>query len=469
MGVQAVSTTGIYCRPECSARPLPENVSDFPSAVAAEAAGYRSCLRCRPDRFNRPDEAAGAPPPVATAMRLISDGYLDRHDEMALAARVGYSTRQLRRLFDQHVGASPAFVARSRRAHFARRLLDESELPMPAVARASGFGSMRQMNRVIHDIFGFGPQELRSKRRPTDILVADGGLRLRLPFLEPLDRAAALAHVEPRATPGVEAVQNGTYRRTLAVCGNPGVIEVDLSGSEAHLELLAHLPTFDSIIDDVSRIRQMFGLDDNVESAESHLAADPLMAELIASQRGLRVIGGWDRFETAVRVIVGQQISVAGASTIAGRIVAARGMPLPGAALGLRFVFPTADRLTDLDSADLGMPRSRVRTIETLAAAVTRGEVDLHATDPDGLRRQLLDLPGIGPWTAELICMRALRDADAFPSGDLGIRHAVGALTGTAGPADAAEVAALAERWRPFRALAAQHLWTGLSRRKELT
>jgi len=466
MGVQAVSTTGIYCRPECSARPNPENVADFPSAVAAEAAGYRSCLRCRPDRFHQIDDITGAPAPVADAVRLISDGYLDRFDEAALASRVGYSTRQLRRLFEQHVGASPTFVARSRRAHFARRLIDESDLPMGTIARASGFGSVRQMNRVIHDIFGFGPSELRSKRRNRDVLVTDGGLRLRLPFIEPLDRSAVLAHLEPRSTPGVEAVTNGTYRRTLAVCGNPGVVEVLLAGSEPHLELIAHLPTFDSIIDDVSRLRQMFGLDDHVEAAEEQLSSDPVLADLVAAQRGVRVVGGWDRFETAVRIVVGQQVSVAAASTLAGRIVARYGTPLDGAALGLRYVFPTADRLRHIDAEAVGMPRARARTIENLATAVTMGEVDLHATRPDELRSQLTALPGIGTWTAELICMRVLRDPDAFPASDLGIRHAVGALTGAPEPPSASEVESIAEAWRPYRALAAQHLWTNLSRRK---
>ena len=469
MAFEAVSTTGIYCRPECSARPNPENVSEFSSAVAAEAAGYRSCLRCRPDRLHRSEVLVGVPAPVEAAMRLISDGYLDRHDETALAARVGYSTRQLRRLFEQYVGASPAFVARSRRAHFARRLLDESDFPMTVVARASGFGSVRQMNRVMHDIFGFGPAELRSKRRRADVPIADGGLRLRLPFVEPLDRQAALAHLQPRVTPGVERVDGGTYRRSLAVCGNPGVVEVDLSGSEAHLELIAHLPTFDSIIDDVSRIRQMFGLDDDVVAAQHRLAEDQFMAQLLESQDGVRIIGGWDRFETAVRVVVGQQISVAGASTITGRLVADRGIPLPGEALGLTHVFPTADRLQQLDAGGLGMPRARVQTIEALARAVTRGEVDLYASDADELRNQLLRLPGIGPWTAELICMRALRDPDAFPASDLGIRHAVGDLTGATEPPPADEVTRIAENWRPYRALAAQHLWTSLSRRKEPT
>jgi AraC family transcriptional regulator of adaptative response / DNA-3-methyladenine glycosylase II len=465
MGVRAVSTTGIYCRPECSARPNAENVSAFASPVAAEAAGYRSCLRCRPDRHVRADALTGAPPAVVGAMSLISDGYLDRFDEDALASRVGYSTRQLRRLFEHHVGATPAFVARSRRAHFARRLLDESDFTMPVVARASGFGSVRQMNRVVQAIFGFGPRELRARRRARDVLVADGGLRLRLPFAEPLDRYAARHHLEPRVTPGVESIDGSVYRRTLAVCGNPGVVEVHLDGDEAHLGLVAHLPTFDSIIDDVSRIRQMFGLDDHVEEAEAQLADDPLLAPVVRRHPGLRVIGGWDRFETAVRAVVGQQVSVLGASTVTGRIVARHGEPMAGTALGLTHVFPTADALTRLDPRRLGMPGSRAATISALARAVTDGDVDLYSPDPASVRERLIALPGIGPWTAEVIAMRAIRDPDAFPAGDLGLRRAAGRLLGTGGPPPAVRLLDLAERWRPYRALAAQHLWTSLADR----
>lgn len=459
--VSAVATTGIYCRPECGARPNPENVAAFSSPVAAEAAGYRSCLRCRPDRHLTVAPATGVPPAVASALGLISAGYLDRFDEQALADRVGYSTRQLRRLFELHVGATPAFVARSRRAHFARRLLDETDLPMPAVAGAAGFGSVRQMNRVVAGIFRFSPTALRDKRRERDVLVVDGGLRLRLPFVEPLDRRAALDHLEPRVTPGVEAVIGSTYRRTLEVCGNPGVIEVVLAGSEAHMELTAHLPTFDSIIDDVARIRSMFGLDDDVAAAESRLGADPLLGPLVRRRPGLRVIGGWDRFEVAVRVIVGQQISVPGATTITARIVERHGRALPGSALGLDRLFPTPDALRALDPVGLGMPGRRVATIRALAEAVLDGSLDLGA-DPETVRRGLLGLPGIGPWTADVIMMRAVRDPDAFPSSDLGIRHAVRALLGRDEPPPAAEVEALADAWRPHRALAAQHLWSAL-------
>jgi AraC family transcriptional regulator of adaptative response / DNA-3-methyladenine glycosylase II len=464
MSVSAVATTGIYCRPGCAAKPRPENVSQFVSPVAAEAAGYRSCLRCRPDRHLRLDgPVVGAPSAVVAAMGLIADGHLDRFDEGELARRVGYSPRQLRRLFEHHVGATPAFVARSRRAHFARRLLDETDLGTAAIARAAGFGSVRQMNRVVQGIFGFSPNGLRRRRRRSDVLTADGGLRLRLPFVEPLHREAALTHLVPRITAGVEAIDGTCYRRTSVTCGNPGVLEVDIGGSGSNLELTAHLPTFDSIIDDVARMRHMFGLDDDTAETETILGADPLLGSVVRAQPGLRVIGGWDRFETAVRVIVGQQVSVVAASTITARIVERRGEALPAPALGLTHLFPTADRIVDLDDDVLGMPHARARTIAALARAVVDGRLDLHATsDADELRADLCDLPGIGPWTAEVVLMRAVRHPDAFPAHDLGIRHAVGRLLGVDGPPPAEQVLDLAEAWRPHRALAAQHLWTSL-------
>jgi 3-methyladenine DNA glycosylase/8-oxoguanine DNA glycosylase len=261
---------------------------------------------------------------------------------------------------------------------------------------------------------------------------------------------------------GVESLVDGIYRRTLAVCGNPGVVEVTLGGDEPHLEMTAHLPTFDSIIDDVSRIRQMFGLDDHVAPANRHLAADPVLAPVIESQPGVRVIGGWDRFETAVRVVVGQQISVAAAATITGRIVARHGTTLAGTALGLGHVFPTADALVDLDAEGLGLPASRGASLTALARAVVEGEVDLYGPDPTVLRQQLVALPGIGPWTAEIVAMRAMRDADAFPPGDLGLRNATARLLGEPGPVEPARMARIADGWRPYRALAAQHLWTRL-------
>ncbi len=465
MAVEAVATTGIYCRPECSATPLPHNTSSYPAPIAAEAAGYRPCLRCRPDRHLRSVEATDAPLPVQGAVSLISAGFLDRFDEAALADRVGYSTRQLRRLFEQHVGATPDFVARSRRAHFARRLLDETDLSMTIIAGAAGFGSVRQMNRVMEQIFRFTPKELRAKRRKRDVLAVDGGLQLRIPTGSLLDVDQIVAHLQPRLTPGVESLDGTVYRRTVNTCGHPGVVEIDLAASAEAVELIAHLPTFDSIIDEVARVRHMFGLDDDLDAAHKHLAADPALGRLVRRRPNLRVIGGWDRFETAVRVIVGQQVSVVGATTTTGRLVERHGTPLPAPALGLTHLFPSPEQLAPLAAgdADEGMPRRRAVTIGTLAEAVLDGRVDLFAADPSHLREQLVALPGIGPWTAEVVAMRASRDADVFPAGDLGIRQAVATLDGHDELPSEDDCRDRATMWSPHRSIAAQHLWASLA------
>ena len=464
MAVEAVATTGIYCRPECSATPLPQNTSSYLAPIAAEAAGYRPCLRCRPDRHLRSVEVSDAPLPVQAAVSLISSGFLDRFDEAALADRVGYSTRQLRRLFEQHVGATPDFVARSRRAHFARRLLDETDLSMTVIAGAAGFGSVRQMHRVMEQIFRFTPKELRAKRRKRDVLAVDGGLQLRIPTGSLLDVDQIVAHLGPRLTPGVESLEGTVYRRTVNTCGHPGVVEVDLAASADAVELIAHLPTFDSIIDEVARVRHMFGFDDDLEAAHRHLAPDAALGRLVRRRPNLRVIGGWDRFETAVRVIVGQQVSVVGATTTTGGLVERHGTPLPAPALGLTHLFPTPEQLAPLatGAGDEGMPRRRAATIGTLAQAVLDGRVDLYAADPADLRAQLVALPGIGPWTAEVVAMRASRDPDVFPAGDLGIRHAIAALDGRDLP-DEDECRARAAAWSPHRSIAAQHLWASLA------
>ncbi len=469
VSVQAVATTGIYCRPTCSATPLERNVSLMATPVAAEAAGYRPCLRCRPDRHLLVAEAAsGSPPAVVAALALVSDGFLDHASEDALARRVGYSTRQLRRLFQHYVGASPDFVARSRRAHFARRLLDESDLPLQQVARAAGFSGVRQLHRAMTRVFGFSPSELRAKRRRDDVLVADGGLRLRVPGPTPYDPAALGAHFDPRVTAGVESLDGFTYRRALSTCGNDGVIEVDFAEPTA-LVVTAHLPTFDSLIDDVARVRSLFGADRDWSDARTVLSDDPLLGPAVTRWPSVTVPGAWDRFETAVRVIIGQQVSVRGASTITARLVQRRGKPfrapLDQSEWSITHQFPTADRLADLDRHDdgssLGMPGARVGAIAGLARAVCDGSVDLSGPTDD-VRAALLDLPGIGPWTVEVIAQRALGDPDAFPAGDLGIRQAIGRLMGADSPPSTDAAAAAADAWRGHRALAAQYLWTSL-------
>ena len=465
MAVDAVATTGIYCRAECSATPLPRNTSTYATPIAAEAAGYRACLRCRPDRHVRSVEVTHAPVPVKSAVTLIAGGFLDRFDETDLAARVGYSPRHLRRLFEHHVGATPDFVARSRRAHFARRLLDETDLSMTAIAGAAGFGSARQMHRVVEQIFGFTPSALRAKRHTRDVLAVDGGLRLRIPTATPLDVDHIVGHLQPRLTPGVESLEGTVYRRTVENCGHPGVVEIDLAAGTDAVELVAHLPSFDSIIDEVARVRHLFGLDDDLQDASEHLARDPALGRLVRQRPDLRVIGGWDRFETAVRVIVGQQVSVAGATTTTGGLIARHGTALPAPALGLTHLFPTPEQLVVLafGDTDEGMPRRRAITIGALAHAVVDGRVDLYAADPARLRAQLLALPGIGPWTADLVAMRASRDADVFPAGDLGIRRAVATLDGHDELPSEDDCRDRATMWSPHRSIAAQHLWASLA------
>jgi AraC family transcriptional regulator of adaptative response / DNA-3-methyladenine glycosylase II len=461
--LSAVVTTGIYCRAGCPGQPHRQNVVRYRSPVAAEAAGFRPCLRCRPDRLPPSYATNGAPDPVQRAVLLISEGALDESTEDALGGRIGLSGRQLRRLFIEHLGATPSFVARSRRAHFARRLLDETDLSITEIAFAAGFNSARQMNRAMLDTFRFTPTELRAKRRERDRLVADGGLPLRTPYDGSLSFEEMLRFLAVRAVPGVDVVDATTYRRTITTCGYPGAIEVSDLGDRKHLLVLAHLPTMNALIDDVGRTRRIFGLDQPAADSIPALANDPLLAPLIAARPGLRVAGPWDRFETAVRIIVAQQISIRGACTILGRMVEAFGTPVAGlAALGLTHTFPTAERLAQASErqiAALGMTSARAATVRSFARAYASEQISLEpSTALDDQLEQLEALPGIGSWTAQCIAMRATGHLDAFPAGDLGLRRAAARALGRES-ISAAELADRAEAWRPYRALAAMHLW----------
>ncbi len=453
---QAVVTTGIYCRPECAGRPLAGNVRLFSLAAAAEASGYRACLRCRPYRAAQPFEWAG-PELVCRAVQLIVDGALDDGTEADLGARLGVSARHLRRLFGVHLGVTPDVLARSRRAHFARRLLDDTDLQVTDVAYAAGFGSVRQLNRACRDIFQAPPTELRARRRRTDRLVADGGLVLRLPFGGPLDWSAMLRYFADRAIPGVEAVAGDTYRRTIVVDGDPGVLEIGPGGAD-HLLLRAHLPHWEGLIHIVERARRIFSLDAPVEQAARHLSQDPALATLMQSRPGLRVPGAWDPFETGVRAILGQQVSVAGATTLTGRLVERLGARVPGLdAFGLGHTFPPPATIAKADLSGLGATGARIAAVQAFARAVDAGDVLLDRSVPLGqLVRSLTSLRGIGPWTAQYIALR-LGEHDAFPAGDLGLRRAVAALY----PPPPAPVDVVAERWAPWRATAAAQLWLG--------
>ena len=452
--VSAVVTTGIYCRPQCGARPSPGNVRTFPSAAAAEAAGFRACLRCRPYRTRQP-LTWNAPELVCRAVQLILDGALDGVIEEGLGARLGVSARHLRRLFVEHLGVTPDGLARSARTHFARRLLDDTDLTITQIAFSSGFGSVRQFNRACQDVFRASPRALRARRRVADRLVADGGLALRLPFHGPLDWDAMAVYFAARAIPGVEYVSGDVYRRTIVVDGDPGVLELH-PPREDHLLLRAHLPHWEGLIHLVERARHIASLDFDLEEPTRHLAGDPVLGPLLRARPGLRAPGTWDPLETGVRAIVGQQVSLAAANTISGRLVERLGTPVPGLGpLGLTHTFPAPDTLATADLDGLGLTPRRARAVRAFARAVMEGEVRLdRSVSLHQLVSSLTAIDGLGPWTAQYLALR-LGERDACPTSDLGLQRA---LAGSL-PRPVAALGEVAERWRPWRALAATHLW----------
>ena len=453
-GVSAVVTTGIYCRPGCSARPRTENVRTYALAAAAEAAGYRACLRCRPYRCPQPVTWA-APEMVCRAVQLILGGALDRGSESELGARLGVSARHLRRLFTEHLGVTPDGLARSARVHFARRLLDDTDLTITAIAFAAGFGSLRQFNRACREVFRESPRMLRDRRRKADRLVADGGLLLRLPFRGPLDWEALIEYLAARAIPGVEQVSGITYRRTTVIGGDPGVLEL-YPGCDDHLMLRTHLPHWEGLVHVAQRARRIASLDLDLDEPTSQLAHDATIGPLVRARPGLRPPGTWDPFETGVRAIIGQQVSLAGANTIAGRLVERLGARIPGLErIGLTHTFPSPMTVADADLGGLGLTRARENGIRAFARAVGEESIRLdRSIGLDQLVASITALDGLGAWTAHYLALR-LGEPDACPSTDLALQRAL--------PRHGADAAAtlgqLAERWRPWRALAATHLW----------
>jgi len=447
-----VATTGIYCRPGCGGRPLERNVTPYPLAAAAEAAGLRACFQCRPYRWPQSMSWTG-PELVCRAVRLILDGALDGATEVELGSRLGVSPRHLRRLFTAHLGVTPDGLARSARAHFARRLLDDTDLSVLEISVAAGFGSVRQLNRACLEIFRGSPRELRARRRRDDRLLADGGLPVRLAYRGPLDWSATTSYLAARAIPGVESVSGDVYRRTIVVDGDPGVLEL-VPGTDDHLVLVLHLPRWDELIHLVARARRIPGLDLDLDEPVEHLGEDPTIGPLLEARPGLRTPGTWDPFETGVRAIVGQQVTVAAASTIAGRIVRRHGPPVPGLSeLGLTHAFPTPTALAEADLDGLGLPRGRQEAIRAFAASVAGDAIRLDGSvGLEELVASIEAVDGLGSWTAQYVALR-LGEPDAFPANDLGLRRALGRD-------DHRSLAALAEHWRPWRALAATHLWT---------
>jgi AraC family transcriptional regulator, regulatory protein of adaptative response / DNA-3-methyladenine glycosylase II len=454
----AVKTTGIYCRPICPARtPQSRNVVFFPTAAAAQEAGFRPCLRCRPE--TAPDMAAwrGTSNTVSRGLALIELGALDNGSVDALAERLGMGERQLRRLFRQHLGASPIGVAQSRRILLAKQLIHETRLPMTEIAFAAGFGSIRRFNETFVALFGRPPGALRRLSGP-DIAVGDQGeFSLLLRYKPPYDWPAMLRFLAQRAIPGVERVADGVYSRTMALAGVQGTISVRPAAGHA-LRAAIRLPKLAVLPNIIARLRRQFDLAADPLSIAAHLRTDPTLAPLLKQRPGLRVPGAWDGFELAIRAVLGQQITVAAAIRLAGRLVAAYGEPLAEPTRTLSHVFPTPQVLAQADLTALGMPRSRAETLSSVATAAI-GNPDLFGAncDLEAAIARLRSIRGVGEWTAHYIALRQLREPDAFPAADVGLMRALADHQGRR--PSAVQLLARAEAWRPWRAYAAQHLW----------
>jgi AraC family transcriptional regulator, regulatory protein of adaptative response / DNA-3-methyladenine glycosylase II len=449
-----VVTTRVYCRPVCPApTPREENVRYFPTAAAAAEAGFRPCLRCRPETSPGTPAWAGSSATVSRALRLIAESTLDESSVEQLAGRLGIGARQLRRLFTRHVGASPVAVAQTRRLHFAKRLIDETDLPLTEVALSSGFGSIRRFNAVFKALYRRAPRDLRRlRRRATDHLAADRYI-FRLAFRPPLDWDALLGFLSQRAIPGVEEVRDGRYLRTIALDGRVGEIEAELMNGCVVLRV--RFPDPHALFSIVERVRRLFDLGADPMEIGAHLRRDPLLAQRVKRRPGLRVPGAWDGFELAVRAILGQQISVRAAATLAGRLIQKLGKAVPGKG-GLTHVFPTPQILAEASLSSSGLTRARAEALHALARACADGTLRFDAAeDVEQSVARLKRLPGVGDWTAQYVAMRALGEPDAFPAGDLALMRAAG----FASPQD---LERRADRWRPWRAYAALHLWQGV-------
>jgi AraC family transcriptional regulator of adaptative response / DNA-3-methyladenine glycosylase II len=454
--VTAVRTTRIYCRPSCPVRPpFARNVSFYPTAAAAQQAGYRACKRCRPDASPGSPEWDVRADLVARAMRLIADGTVDRDGVGGLADRLGYSPRQLERLLLAEVGAGPLALARAQRAQTARLLIETTDLGFAELAFGAGFSSVRQFNDTVREVFATTPTELRRRAKPGDPAPATGGLAFRLPFRRPFEPDNVFGHLAATAVPGCEEHRDGAYRRTLRLPNGNGVASLrptpDHVACQLHLDDLRDLPAA------IARCRRLLDLDADPEAVDEALADDPALRSAVRKVPGRRVPRTVDEAELAVRVVLGQQVSTAAARTHAARLVARHGTPVTDAAGGLTHTFPAPEVLAELDPEQLAMPASRRHCVTAMVAALADGSLSLDpGTDRDEVRRRLGELPGVGPWTVEMILLRGLGDPDAFPATDLGVRKGADLLGLASSPAALNDHA---ERWRPWRAYAVQHLW----------
>lgn len=457
-----VSSTGIYCRPICPAGTAKfENCTFFGSAAAAQDAGYRPCLRCRPE--TAPDLASwrGTSNTVSRALALIADGALDGEESSVekLAERLGVGERQLRRLFLQHLGASPISVAQTRRVLFAKQLIHDTRMSMTDIAMVAGFGSVRRFNETFRDLFHRPPLALRRKT-----LSHEGkDVVLRLRYRPPYEWECMLDFLRARAVAGVEIVDGDRYLRTVEIDGAMGSIEVSHLPDRQSLSVSIRFSDVRLLPSIVARVRRLFDLGADIGTISDHLSGDPVLAPLVAQRPGLRAPGGWDGFEIAVRAVLGQQISVVAARRLAGQLVVLHGRPVPKPFLihpGLSHAFPTAKRLTSAASIGLGMPTARLAALKAVAEAA---DADPNLFRPFGSIEEtvtrLRTIRGIGEWTAQYIALRAIREMDAFPATDIGLLRSVAAMDRDGEKSTPATLLSRAESWRPWRAYAAQHLW----------
>ena len=489
----AVATTGIYCRSVCAARtPKRQSCSFYRTAAAAERAGFRPCLRCRPELA--PGRADFNETLAAAILARLQAGALDEGSSDALGREIGLSSRQVRRILLEHFGVTPIEVAQTQRLLFAKKLLHETEMPMTQLALSSGFRSVRRFNAAFREHYGLAPSALRKNGKNGDEgdALQSGDITLRLAYRPPLAWRDLLAYLAGRGTAGVEAVEGmnamhdgafagasgGIYLRTVALPsaertvtgwvavrqpagterakkGHANVLLVTLSASLAPVLMPA-----------MHRLRELFDLDADPSRIASHLARDPLLAPVVTAVPGLRMPGAWDRFELALRAVLGQQVSVAGASTLSGRLAARFGEAIVTPSANLTRIAPTAETLACAELADIatiGMPKTRAATVRELARFAAAGGLRFApGTSLTEAVTALDALPGIGPWTAHYIAMRALRHPDAFPAGDLGLRKALGALERSDALRPEKALLQRAEAWRPWRAYAAAYLWRSL-------
>ena len=454
--VTAVVTTKIYCRPSCPVRPpFARNLRFLPTAAAAERAGFRACKRCRPDASPGSPEWNVRRDVVGRAMRLIADGTVDRWGVTGLASRLGYSARQLERHLLAEVGAGPLALARAQRAQTARLLIETTGMPFTDVAFAAGFSSIRQFNDTVRSVFEATPTSLRSRAGENGSRPTTGALTFRLPFRAPFSPSSLFGHLAATALPGCEEVRDGTYRRTLRLpCGSGTVA---LRPTPDHVVCQLTLDDLRDLSTGIARCRRLLDLDADPEAIVDALSEEPALVQEVTKEPGRRIPGTVDESELALRVVLGQQISTAAARTHGARLVARHGTPVRDPGGGLTHLFPSVDQLAHVDPATLALPPARRDCLTALIAALGSGAVEIGVgADWEQARLQLRAIPGVGPWTAEMIAMRALGDPDAFPSSDIGVRKGAG-LLGL--PLSAPALARHSQTWRPWRSYAVQYLW----------